>query len=311
MSVAGEAVEDPGQSSGDSGGDSGGGSEPAPAPEIEGDVPKPAFEEPEPAESAQQARAGLNGKDKRNQKAGGYAAEVARWRNEALQERTERQRMAERIARMEGEMQARRTDQQQGPDPVREQLRGVRAGIEQALARMGQGDPGAVTEWHELREREQRIISRAEAMEVARQSAPPRLDPILTAVVSRHDWLHSDPELRQIAEGYVSRLVRQERRDMSDPAVRKQTLLQAAAQVERDLDMNTTNAHEPTDTQRDRYRGLGGQTSGAGRTSNKAMVYLTADQKAQAESLFRHMEPEAAHREWWSKIGEGIRDKGR
>lgn len=298
MSVAGDAVEDQGDD---------GAAEPA---DIEGDVPKPAFEEPEPQEPAepQQAR-GPTRKERRAERAGGYAAEVARWRTEAQQERTERQKLAERFARLEGEMQASRTAAAgAAPDPVREQLRAVRTDIEKTLERMGTGDTRAVQEWHDLREREQRIISRAEAEALYKQNAPAKTDPVLDSVRARHDWLATDPDLRQIAEGNVARLVRQEKRDMSDPAIRKQTLLQAAAEVERDFQIGGGGT-EPTETQKERYRGTSGQSSGAGGSNSKSMVYLTGDQKAQAESLFRDLDPDAAHKKWWEKIGKAIKDK--
>jgi len=93
---------------------------------------------------------------------------------------------------------------------------------------------------------------------------------------------------------------------MSDPSVRRQTLLQAAAEAERDLGLGDGGHAEPTDVQRERYRGVSGQSTGGSRGSGKAMVALTSDQKAQAEALFRHMEPEAAHKEWWAKVGKTI-----
>ena len=295
MSVAGDAIEEGGQSDE-------GGSEPAEPTQIEGDVPKPAFEEPPEKEPEQAARP--NGKEKRNQKAGGYAAEVARWRQEAQQERQERQRMGESLARLEGEMRARA---QPAADPVREQLRYTRKQIEQSLERMGKGDTSALEEWHNWREQEQRIISRAEAEAVAQQYRPPQVDPVLTSIVGKHEWLQTDIGLRQVAEANVERLVRLEGRDMSNPVVRKQTLLQAAAEVEREFKLGG-NTSEPSDVQKERYRGTSGQSSGAGRSDSRGMVYLTADQKAQAESLFRHLDSEAAHKEWWSKIGKRILD---
>lgn len=299
MSVAGDGIEEGGQ------GDSGAPAEPA---EIEGDIPKPAFEEPDeqPKDQPEQAARGTR-KERGAARAGGYAADIVRWRNEAMKEREERQKLAERFARLEGEMQSRRSSSEP-VDPVREQLSQTRKGIEQALERMGRGDSSALNEWHDLREREQRIISRSEAAEAVKQMAPPRTDPVLSAVVARHDWLQTDPDLRQVAEGYVARLVRKEKRDMSDPTVRKQTLLQAAVEVERDFEMGGGGT-EPTETQRERYRGTGGQSSGAARGDSRSMVYLTNDQKAQAEALFRNLDPEAAHKKWWQAVGKQITDK--
>jgi hypothetical protein len=295
MSVAGEATEDPGQSEGN---------EPAAPPELEGDIPKPAFElpdkEPEPEAPRQTAK-------DRSRERGQNFAEM---RKELERERAERQRFGEKLAELQGRLDER-TAATPTDDPLKAQLRANRKVIEQALERMGRGDSAAIDEWHEALENAQRLISRSEAKAAAAdivKSVPQPMDPVLAAVTSKYSWLQTDEDAKAQAEGVVRRLVRLEKRDMSDPAVRKRTLMQAAAETERDLELGDGGSTEPSDTQRERFRGVGGQTTGAGR-SGKTVVSLTADQKAQAEMLFRDKEPEAAHREWWAKIGQRIANK--
>lgn len=295
MSVSGESIEDPAE----------GGTEPAvdPAPpELEGDVPKPAFELPDKEEPAEPK---VSAKERHRQRGDAFAS----MRRELERERAERQKFGEQLAELRGRLDERKSANP-GVDPVVDQLKANRKAIETALQRMANGDTGAVDEWHEAREREQRLIGRAEAERVADErakNAPQPLDPVLAAVSAKYDWLQTDEDARAIAEANVRRLVRLERRDMSDPAVRKQTLLQAAAETERDLGIGGGGT-EPTEPQRERFRGVAGSSSGAGR-SGKAVVSLTGDQKAQAEALFRNLEPEAAHREWFAKIGSRITNK--
>lgn len=301
MSVAGDAVPNEGGQNDDGG-------QPANEPvEIEGDVPKPAFDEPEPKP---QEKAEAKGKMPRQERRENY--DIAKYRDRA--ERTERElrEMRDRLARFEGQREAERARDDRTADPIQTRLKELDRMIDGALSRMGTGDQTAYGEWKQLLQEQQRFIARAEAAELAREqakNAPKPLDPVLAAVTARHDWLQTDPDARQIAEGVVARLVRLEKRDMSDPAVRRQTLLQAAAEVERDLGLGDAGHAEPTDVQRERFRGVSGQSSGAARGTGKTVIAMTADQKAQAEALFRHMEPEKAHREWWDKVGKTIAEK--
>lgn len=295
MSVSGEATEDPGE---------GDGAEPA--PELEGDVPKPAFELPdkEPEAPAQPKQ---TAKDRSRERGHSFAE----MRKDLERERAERQRFGEKLAELQGRLDERAAAVTPSDDPLKSQLRANRQVIEKALERMGRGDAGAIDEWHDALENAQRLISRSEAKAAAAEvakSVPQPMDPVLAAVSARYSWLQTDDDARAIAEANVRRLVRLEKRDMSDPAVRKRTLMQAAAETERDLELGDGGSAEPTDTQRERFRGVGGQTTGAGR-NGKTVVSLTADQKAQAEMLFRDREPEAAHREWWAKIGARIANK--
>lgn len=297
MSVSGEAT-DPNEGSTDGGDDS--------PPELEGDVPKPAFELPDKSEEPTPVEPKVSAKERHRQR----GADFGSMRRELESARSERQRMAEQLAELRGRIEARSAPAPAAKDAVSDQLKENRRAIENALERMGKGDTNAIEEWHAAREREQRLISRSEAQAIADEAAknaPKPLDPVLAAVAAKYDWIQTDPEARQVAEGYVARLVRQEKRDLSNPAVRKQTLMQAAAEAARDLGLGG-EADEPGEAQRERYRGIAGQSSGAGR-SGKTVVSLNGEQKAQAEALFRHLEPEAAHREWWAKIGTRITNK--
>lgn len=300
MSVSGEATEDPQDS----------GNEPDSQPELEADVPKPAFELPDSREEPTQPAAPRTSiKDRHRERGIGYAQEARQLRQDLEKERQERQRFAEQLAEMRGQLAERRTPAS-GSDPLADQLKENRKAIENALERMGRGDTQAVQEWHEAREREQRLISRAEAQAVAAETAknaPRPLDPVLASVAAKYNWIQTDEDARAIAEANVRRLVRLEGRDMTNPAVRKQTLMQGAAEAERDLGLGDGTA-ETNDTHRERFRGIAGQSSGAGR-SGKTVVSLNGEQKAQAEALFRHLEPEQAHREWWSKVGAKIVNK--
>jgi hypothetical protein len=298
MSVSGEATEDPQE-----------GNEPESPPEMEGDVPKPAFELPDSREEPTQPAAPRTGKSHR-ERGIGYAQEARQLRQDLEKERQERQRFAEQLAEMRGQLAERRAPAA-GSDPLTEQLKENRRAIENALERMGRGDAQAVNEWHEAREREQRLISRAEAQSVAAEAAknaPRPLDPVLASVAAKYNWIQTDDDARAIAEANVRRLVRLEGRDMTNPVVRKQTLMQGAAEAERDLGLGDGSSTDANDTHRERFRGIAGQSSGAGR-SGKSVVSLNGEQKAQAEALFRHMEPEQAHREWWAKIGAKIANK--
>lgn len=294
MSATGEGIDDPNE----------GAPVADPAPELEGDVPKPAFELPdkEPEEPA----APKNAKERHSNR--GYA--MADVRRELERERTERQRFAEQLAELRGQLSARPAAPTPTSSPLDDQLKSNRKDMENALDRMSRGDTAAVEEWHRAREKEQRLISRAEAEEVANErakNAPRPMDPVLAEITAKHPWLQTDEDAKAIAEANVRRLVRKEGRDMSNPVVRRQTLLQAAAEAARDLELGG-EGDEPTEPRTERYRGVAGQSSGAGR-SGKTVVSLTGEQKAQAEALFRHLEPEAAHREWFAKIGARIQNK--
>lgn len=287
-------------------GDDGGGSEPVETPpELEGDVPKPTFELPE-KDTPEPEAPKQNAKERHRER--GFA--MGEMKRELERERAERQKLSESMAELRGRMEARQAPANTGPTPLEEQLKANRRAIENALDRMSRGDTAAVEEWHAAREREQRLISRHEAETVAAESArnaPKPMDAVLSEVTSKYPWLQSDDDARAIAEANVRRLVRRESRDMNNPAVRRQTLLQAAAETARDLELGGDD--EPTEPNRERYRGVAGQSSGAGRTSGRSVVSLTGEQKAQAEALFRHMEPEAAHKEWWAKVGAKIANK--
>lgn len=301
MSVAGDAVPDEGGQSDDSGGSN----EP---PEIEGDVPKPAFEEPEPKPEPTKTS---EPRPTRREKRVDFAQERDHWRNEASRSQTELRELRDRLARLEGRQEAERGQQ---ADPVQARLKDLDSQIDRALDRMGRGDQTAYTEWKQLLQEQQRFIARAEAAELAKENAknaPGPVDPVLAAVAARHSWILTNKDARQVAEGIVARLVIQEQRDMRDPTVRRQTLMQAAAEAARDLNLGEPEHTEPSEVQRERFRGVSGQSTGGSRGSGKAMVALTADQKAQAEALFRHMEPEAAHKEWWSKVGKGIAERSK
>lgn len=302
MSVAGDAVPNEGGQS-----DEGGSNEP---PEIEGDVPKPAFEEPEPKPAPTETK-GQNGeRAPRRERMEKYQE----WKGQALRYEQELREMRDRVARMEGERAAERTRQDQAPDPIQARLKDLDSQIDRALDRMGRGDQTAYGEWKQLLQEQQRFIARAEAAELAKEqakNAPGPVDPVLAAVAARHSWILTNKDARQVAEGIVARLVIQEQRDMRDPTVRRQTLMQAAAEAARDLNLGDPEHTEPSEVQRERFRGVSGQSTGGSRGSGKAMVALTADQKAQAEALFRHMEPEAAHKEWWSKVGKGIAERSK
>lgn len=299
MSVPGAAVEE-GQ---------GGDSQPV---EIEPDVPKPAFELPPDKEDSGDDEPVTpkpgNRESRRAERRENFSEQTKRALAEAAQERVARQRMEVQIAELRGRMDARSSGE--AADPHQSKLDDVATKIESALSRMGQGDAAAIKEWHQLRREEQTIIARRDretAQAEAARNAPVN-DPVLSAVRARYDWLDTDKDARQVAEGIVAKLVRLEGRDLSDPKIRKATLMQAAAEAERELGMGGGGT-EPTETQRERFRGLGGQSTGAGRTPGRTMVALTGDQKAQAEALFRHLDPEAAHKEWWAKIGKNITNK--
>lgn len=299
MSVAGDATEE--------GGQEGGGEEPV---ELEPDLPKPAFELPDKPEEPAQPK--LTGKEKHRQRGEGYSQQAQRFQAEAAEARREQQQLREQLAELRGRVDAGADQQRQnGVDPYQAKLKNVERGIENALVRMGNGDDSARAEWHELRREEQRLISRHEAEENAREvaaRAPRPQDPVLASVTARYDWLMTDADARAIADGHVRRLVRLEKRDMSDPQVRKATLIQGAVLTERELGLGGGGNEEPSDTQRERYRGIGGQSTGASR-SGKTVVALNGDQKAQAEALFRHLEPEAAHKKWWENVGAKITNK--
>lgn len=284
-------------------------------PEIEGDVPKPAFEEPAEApkpepQAARNGNGAPNNRGPRAERRREYDGKLNGWREEATRAQSEVQRLREEFARFRGEQEA--LQRQNQTDPVQAKLADNKKRIEAALDRMGRGDNTAMEDWHAARMEEQRIIARNEAETFAKENAknaPKPLDPILQAVTAKHDWLLTDHDARQIAEGVIARLVRTERRDMSDPGVRRQTMLQAAAEVARDLHLGDPGNTEPSDVQRERYHGVSGKTTGAG--EGKTVVSMTSDQKAQAEALFKYMEPDAAHKEWWLKVGKKIAERSK
>jgi len=274
------------------------------------DAPKPAFEVT-PAEPA--APAGAEPRktkaERRAERGEGYAQEAARLRQDNAAQQAENRRLAEQIANIQGQLQAQ---QRPNIDPRAAQLHGMRAKIEQTVARMGTGDAAAVNEWHELRAQEAELIADMRFDQRASQlqaNQPKPLDPVLATVAAKHDWITTDHEARQYAEGQVAKLVRQERRNMQDPAIRRATLLEAAAITERDLGIGGTPA-APSESQQQRYRGTTGSAGGAGQSAaGGQMVALNDMQKALAQAAFRHLEPEQAWREWWTKIGAKIQNK--
>jgi len=196
MTVAGDAIPNEGGQT-----DDGGSNEP---PEIEGDVPKPAFEEPEP--KPEPAKAGEARQLTRKEKRVDFAQERDRWRNEATKSQSELRELRDRLARLEGAREAERARQTESPDPVQERLKDLDRQIDGALARMGNGDKEAYAEWKQLLKDQQRFIARAEASELAKEqakNAPGPVDPVLAAVTARHDWLLTDKDARVYAEGLV------------------------------------------------------------------------------------------------------------
>lgn len=277
------------------------------------DAPTPAFEvkpdEPAPAPAGGEPR--KTKAERRAERGEGYAQEAARLRQDNAAQLAENRRLGEMIANIQGQLQAR---QQQGGnvDPRAAQLHGLRAKIEQTVARMGTGDAAAVSEWHDLREQEGNLIAdmrfdrRASELQA---NQPKPLDPILATVAAKHDWITTDHEARQYAEGQVAKLVRQEKRNMQDPAIRRATLLEAAAITERDLGIGGAPA-APSESQRQRYQGTTGSAGGAGQGAQGGqMVGLSSDQRALAQGMFRHLEPEQAWQEWWKQIGSKIKNK--
>lgn len=271
---------------------------------IEGDVPKPTFEI-KPEEPSEGAAAPKKSKAERRAERGeGFAQEAARLRAENERHVADNRRLAEQIANIQGQLQAGRQNE---PDPNQARLNAIATKIEQTVARMGKGDADAVNEWHDLRREEARIIARMEAAGTAREiqaNQPRPLDPVLAHVAAKHDWITTDTEARQYAEGIVAKLVRMERRDMNNPQIRRATLLEAAAIAERDLGINGA-ATAPTEAQQQRYTGTSGANAGAG-TGRGQVVALNDVQKGLATAMFRNLEPEAAYREWWKQIGAKI-----
>lgn len=274
---------------------------------IEGDVPKPAFEI-KPEEEAAAAPKKPSKADRRAERGEGYAQEAARLRAEGESQRAENRRLAEQIAHIQGQLQA---SQRPAVDPGHARLDQISEQIDQAIIRMGTGDAAAKAEWTNLRREEARIIARMEASGLAQEAQanqPRPLDPILAHVASKHDWITTDPEARQYAEGIVAKLVRQEKRNMQDPTIRRTTLLEAAAIAERDLGINGATP-APTEAQQQRYMGTSGANTGAGTGGRGTVVALTEFQKGLAHSMFREDTHEAAERKWWDKIGQGIKNK--
>ena len=275
------------------------------------DAPSPAFEvkadEPATSPAAEPRKTKAERRAERGQ---GYAQEAARLRQESIAQQAENRRLGEMIANIQGQLSARQTGQ--NIDPRAAQLHGMRSKIEQTVARMGTGDAAAVAEWHELRAQEADLIAdmrydQRRSQDQANQPKP--LDPILATVAAKYDWITTDHEARQYAEGQVAKLVRQEKRNMNDPAIRRTTLLEAAAITERDLNMPGATA-APSESQRQRYQGTTGSAGGAGQGAQGGqMVALNDEQRALAQAAFRHLEPKQAWEEWWKQIGAKIRNK--
>lgn len=251
-------------------------------------------------------------KERREERGRNMAAE-----NRALTERlerAERERQSDReaLAEMRGRIEAgEKLREKPAGDDFEERLSSVRRKIENAVARMGKGDPDALEEWHKAMEErddiraERREGSRIrEAEERISRSIPQRGDPQLDSITSDYPFLAGADErsqrIKAIANGHVNRLVLAEGRDMQNPEVRYATLREGAALAARDAGIQTRRA--PTDTDRDRYAGTRGGDSGAGNGGGQR-VHLSAHQMKLAESLFNSLPPAEAHQKWWAEIG--------
>lgn len=258
-----------------------------------------------------------NRKERREERGRNMAAE-----NRALQERierTERERQADResLAELRGRLEAgEKLRDKPTSDPDQDRLTAIETEMEDAVAEMGKGLPGALKRWHALRREEGAILARQaagtatkEAEERISRSIPQRGDPRLDAITAEYPFLGAGDarslQIKAIANGHVNRLILSERRDMENPDVRYATLREGAALAARDAGIQTRRA--PTDTERDRFAGTRGGDSGG--SNGPVRVHLTAGQMKMAEATFNSLPAAEAHQKWWATIGSKVPSK--
>lgn len=259
--------------------------------------PDPPKEEPKPTR-----------KERRESRAAGYDQEAREARQAADSARREAEEARRELAELRGRFSERQAGQ---PDPIEAKLQAVRARIENAVARMGQGDESARADWHAAEEERLELIADRRAKAVAKETEdrvtkaiPRQMDPREAALMAEFPDLE-DPQFRAVAEAEVVKLVR-DRRDMSDPRVRFATLREGAARAARDLGIGGHERKEPTEQDRQRVSGTSSGDSGAG--STRTMVSLTKSQEAMARDLANSvgkggMSQAEANVFWWKNVG--------
>ena len=261
--------------------------------------------EPKPSRAERRAARGAD-----------YAEEARQARAEREQERAERQRLAVELAELRGRVSA---GEQGKPDPTEVALEAVAKRIEGAVSRMGSGDAAAVNEWHQLRREETRLLAKQEAEAAGKsveervtQRMPQQMDPRQAALYAEFPSLQDDADFRQVANGKVATLVRLEKRNMENPAIRFATLREGAALAARELGIGGDERRAPTARDRERVSGTGSGDSGAGQ--GKTTVHLTEAQtklaRAHANSLGKgELTQEQANVMWWKNVGHKIANK--
>lgn len=259
---------------------------------------------PRPAGGEQDGEPRKSRAERRAERGADYAAEAREARRIADEERQARHALELKVAALEGRVSAN-----PGPDPNQAALDDIARRIENAVARMGQGDDSARAEWHQLRREEAKIIGRMQAEETSRaveeritKAIPKPADPRMAALQA--EFPLDDPEFRAVAEGEVAKIVRRERRDMNNPQIRFATLREGAALAARELGIGGHERKAPTEVERGRVAGTGSGDSGAG--GGGKTVHLTSQQMKMAEQLFRNLQPAEAHVKWWKEIGSKI-----
>lgn len=170
-------------------------------------------------------------------------------------------------------------------------------------------DPSAGEEFRELMAEYGRLGAEefAGKQPAPRQATPPNA--ILQRIVGEFPWLDTDSgdhAAIALANGYVARLVKQEKRNMQDPQVRYTTLRQGAAMAAKDMGYPVGDNVGGTTNGRERVAGSGGRGGNQGASDSDLSSLPAADVLAAAKIMYPNDDDALAVKKWKGNAGRHL-----
>lgn len=225
----------------------------------------------------------------------------------------EQQRQNAELSRRLDQSLGRMTDVVERSTPPREdpfiaKKKALDVRWEKVVARLDK-DPSAAEEFREL-QMEYGSLG-AEREYTRRQADAPRPpNPLAQTLFVEFPWLHpehGDPEARAMVNGETAKLVRKEKRDMSNPQVQFHTLRQAAALVAKEIGYPIPMGYEGNGASngRERVANTGGRSGGGGGGDGAdPFVGRESDIEAAATILYPQLDKPAAIAKWKATVGK-------